>query len=83
MEFCQTELKESLIFGSMPTIYVITPTYWRPEQQAELTRLAQTLLHVPTIHWIVVEDSDILSTQVSELLHRYPIPHTHLHGNHL
>ena len=66
----------------MPIIYVITPTYWRLEQLAELTRLAQTLLNVPSIHWIVVEDNDGLSTQVADLLHRYAIPHTHLHGNH-
>ena len=27
-------------------IYVITPTYWRPEQEAELTRIGQTLVLV-------------------------------------
>ena len=38
-------------------IYVITPTYSRPVQKAELTRLASVFLMVPNLHWIVVEDS--------------------------
>ena len=29
---------------SVPTIYVITPTYYRPVQKAELTRLCHTFL---------------------------------------
>ena len=29
---------------SVPTIYVITPTYARPQQKAELTRLCHTFL---------------------------------------
>lgn len=36
----------------LPTIHVVTPTYSRPVQKAELTRLANTLLHVPNLHWI-------------------------------
>ena len=43
--------------SDVPTIYVVTPTYARPVQKAELTRLSNTLLHVPSLHWIVVEDS--------------------------
>ena len=38
-------------------IYVITPTYSRPVQKAELTRLATVFVMVPNLHWIVVEDS--------------------------
>uniref|UniRef100_A0A3Q3II02 Galactosylgalactosylxylosylprotein 3-beta-glucuronosyltransferase n=1 Tax=Monopterus albus TaxID=43700 RepID=A0A3Q3II02_MONAL len=37
----------------LPTIHLITPTYSRPVQKAELTRLANTLLHVPNLHWIL------------------------------
>lgn len=65
---------------SVPVIYVITPTYRRPEQIAELTRLSQTLSHVPAIRWILVEDSDSLSSRVTDLLRRLSFPYTHLHG---
>jgi hypothetical protein len=65
----------------LPVIYVITPTYRRLVQLAELTQLAQTLLQVPSVHWIVVEDSEELSSGVTDLLQRFDtIPHTHLHG---
>ncbi len=62
-------------------IYVVTPTYRRPEQIPELTRLAQTLMNVPAIHWIVVEDSNSTSPAVSALINRYGLPSTHLNGN--
>ena len=42
---------------SMPIIFVITPTYARPAQKAELTRLCNTFLLVPNLHWILVEDA--------------------------
>nr|KAF6362545.1 beta-1,3-glucuronyltransferase 2 [Pipistrellus kuhlii] len=41
----------------LPTIYAITPTYSRPVQKAELTRLANTLRQVARLHWILVEDA--------------------------
>ena len=37
----------------LPIIYFVTPTYPRREQIAELTRLGQTLMHIPKLHWIV------------------------------
>ena len=43
---------------SVPHIIMITPTYTRWTQKADLTRLYQTLLHVNELTWIVVEDSD-------------------------
>ena len=44
---------------STPHIYVITPTYVRWTQKAELTRIGHSLAvsGVP-IHWIIVEDTD-------------------------
>ncbi|XP_045616960.2 galactosylgalactosylxylosylprotein 3-beta-glucuronosyltransferase P-like isoform X1 [Procambarus clarkii] len=62
----------------LPTIYIITPTYKRPEQMPELTRLAQTLLSVPNIHWIVAEDSNTTNTQVVEFLKYIRLPYTYL-----
>uniref|UniRef100_A0A9L0S716 Galactosylgalactosylxylosylprotein 3-beta-glucuronosyltransferase n=1 Tax=Equus caballus TaxID=9796 RepID=A0A9L0S716_HORSE len=41
----------------LPTIYAITPTYSRPVQKAELTRLANTFRQVAQLHWILVEDA--------------------------
>merc|ERR1712062_86168 len=51
-------------------LYVITPTYPRPEQLPELTRLSQTLMHVENILWIVAEDAKEPTYQVVELLER-------------
>uniref|UniRef100_A0A3B4V818 Galactosylgalactosylxylosylprotein 3-beta-glucuronosyltransferase n=1 Tax=Seriola dumerili TaxID=41447 RepID=A0A3B4V818_SERDU len=62
----------------LSTIHVITPTYSRPVQKAELTRLANTLLHVPNLHWILVEDSQRRTTLVSRLLLETGLNYTHL-----
>ena len=59
------ELKETPF---LPVVYMITPTYTRLTQKADLTRLCFTLMHVPKIHWIVVEDSDERTSLVTELL---------------
>uniref|UniRef100_A0A8D0L5S7 Galactosylgalactosylxylosylprotein 3-beta-glucuronosyltransferase n=1 Tax=Sphenodon punctatus TaxID=8508 RepID=A0A8D0L5S7_SPHPU len=63
----------------LPVIYVITPTYARLVQKAELVRLSQTLLHVKNLHWIVVEDSATKTQLVSELLAQSGLRFTHLH----
>lgn len=62
----------------LPTIHVITPTYSRPVQKAELTRLANTLLHVPNLHWILVEDSQRQTTLVGQFLKETKLNYTHL-----
>ncbi|XP_042869021.1 galactosylgalactosylxylosylprotein 3-beta-glucuronosyltransferase P-like isoform X2 [Penaeus japonicus] len=62
----------------LPTIYVITPTYRRPVQIPELTRLGQTLMHVPRLHWIVAEDTNNTNRQVLELLDHLGMPYTYL-----
>lgn len=61
-----------------PTIYVITPTFTRPVQKAELTRLLQTFLHVSNLHWIIVEDTLKKTDMVSNLLLKSNIKYTHL-----
>ena len=48
-------------------------------QKAELTRLSQTFLHVPQIHWIVVEDSPHKTPLVTDLLVKSGLSFTHLH----
>ncbi|XP_040184878.1 galactosylgalactosylxylosylprotein 3-beta-glucuronosyltransferase 3 [Rana temporaria] len=63
---------------NLPIIYVVTPTYARSHQRAELIRLSQTLLLVPALHWILVEDSVERTAAVAELLAQSDLPHTHL-----
>lgn len=55
----------------MPIIYFVTPTYPRREQIPELTRLGQTLMHVPNLHWIVADDTDVCNTFIDRLLSRF------------
>lgn len=61
-----------------PTIYAITPTFTRPVQKAELTRLSQTFLLVPNFHWIIVEDSPHKTPLVSNFLATSGLTYTHL-----
>lgn len=48
-------------------------------QKAELTRLSQTFLHVPQLHWIVVEDSPHKTPLVTNFLMKSGLTYTHLH----
>nr|XP_009303872.1 galactosylgalactosylxylosylprotein 3-beta-glucuronosyltransferase 1-like isoform X2 [Danio rerio] len=64
--------------NALPTLHIITPTYSRPVQKAELTRLANTLLHVPNLHWLLVEDSAQKTPLVSRLLENSRLNYTHL-----
>ncbi|MFT7800273.1 galactosylgalactosylxylosylprotein 3-beta-glucuronosyltransferase 1-like, partial [Arapaima gigas] len=63
---------------ALPTIHVVTPTYSRPVQKAELTRLANTFLHVPNLHWVLVEDSARPTALVARLLRETGLNYTHL-----
>lgn len=62
----------------LPVIYAITPTYKRPVQKAELTRLAHAFRQVPGFNWIVVEDSTARTELVTRFLARCGVPYTHL-----
>lgn len=64
--------------NQIPTIYFITPTYKRLTQKADLTRLSQTLLHVPKLHWILVEDSNEKTDLVKRFLANCGVSYTHL-----
>ena len=52
----------------IPWVFAVTPTYARFTQKADLIRLAQTLMHVKNLHWIVVEDSSSKTDLVGRLL---------------
>ena len=64
--------------ANLPTIFMITPTYSRWTQKADLTRLCQTLMHVKNLHWIVVEDADLKTNLVSRFLKKCPVHSTHM-----
>ncbi|XP_060014917.1 galactosylgalactosylxylosylprotein 3-beta-glucuronosyltransferase 3 isoform X2 [Lagenorhynchus albirostris] len=63
---------------ALPTIYVVTPTYARLVQKAELVRLSQTLSLVPRLHWLLVEDAEGPTPLVSGLLAASGLLFTHL-----
>lgn len=65
---------------SWPTIFVITPTHTRLEQKAELTRICQCLMHIPKLHWIVVEDRESKSKLVEKFLLKCKVTSTHLYA---
>ena len=64
--------------SSVSPIYVITPTFTRPTQLPDLTRLANTLRLVPRLHWLVAEDQTNTSASVAELLVAAGVSYTHL-----
>jgi hypothetical protein len=42
--------------------------------------MAQTLMHVQNLHWLVIEDAENKTQLVSDLLQRTGISHDHLVG---
>lgn len=63
---------------TQPVLYIVTPTFHRREQFPELTRLSQTLLHVPNMIWLLIEDAMECSPILSNLLERCQIPYVHM-----
>uniref|UniRef100_A0A803JLB5 Galactosylgalactosylxylosylprotein 3-beta-glucuronosyltransferase n=1 Tax=Xenopus tropicalis TaxID=8364 RepID=A0A803JLB5_XENTR len=75
--FSWDELSEAAS-PSLPIIFAITPTYSRPVQKAELTRIANTFRQIPAFHWIVVEDTNNKTSLVTNFLKSSGIQHTQL-----
>ncbi|EDS42141.1 galactosylgalactosylxylosylprotein 3-beta-glucuronosyltransferase I [Culex quinquefasciatus] len=70
-EFAAAGGREAFLLNQKgPTIYAITPTYARPVQKAELTRLSQVIRLSPNVFWVLVEDADHGSELVANLLRR-------------
>lgn len=74
----QQRLYKYINTTGMPTIYLITPTYTRYTQQADLIRMSNTLKLIANLHWILVEDSEIKTDLVASLLVESELPYTHL-----
>lgn len=64
----------------LPTVYVVTPTYTKHTQHAELLAIGNTLRNIPNITWIVVEENIELSEKVAELLENSQVSYVHLLG---
>ncbi|RNA20570.1 galactosylgalactosylxylosyl 3-beta-glucuronosyltransferase I-like [Brachionus plicatilis] len=62
----------------LPKIFIITPTYNRITQLADLSRFGNTLKLVPKILWIVVEDAGFKSERIGNFLNSSAIQHVHL-----
>jgi len=75
-----SHLAEASRETSEEPLYIITPTYRRPEQIPELTRMAHTLMLVRNVHWLVIEDATVATKQVTELLERTNLKFDHLIG---
>lgn len=73
-------LQSTPITSLPPPLYIITPTYRRPEQIAEITRLGYTLKHVPNLFWLVIEDATVPTALVTRQLKRIGVPFEHLTG---
>ena len=73
-----TDRTRSAPAGQPRPIYVVTPTYSRATQLADLTRLANTLRLVPGVHWLVAEDRNVTSLSVTELLLSSGLKYTQL-----
>eukprot|EP00122_Pirum_gemmata_P004680 Pgem_evm1s4262 len=54
----------------LPILHIITPTYYRDLQRAELTRFSNTIsaIHDGRVHWIIVEDANHISQSVEEIV---------------
>uniref|UniRef100_H2YPW2 Galactosylgalactosylxylosylprotein 3-beta-glucuronosyltransferase n=1 Tax=Ciona savignyi TaxID=51511 RepID=H2YPW2_CIOSA len=63
---------------NLPLIYGITSTYKRHVQIAELTRLSQTVMHVPMFHWLLTEDAHSKTSLVADFLNQSKLSYTHL-----
>ncbi|XP_070064657.1 galactosylgalactosylxylosylprotein 3-beta-glucuronosyltransferase P isoform X2 [Drosophila virilis] len=74
----KTTTQPSHAHKSMPPLYIITPTYRRPEQLAELTRLGYTLKHVLNLLWLVIEDANKTNPLVAHTLDRIGVPYEYL-----
>jgi len=64
----------------MPTIFIITPTYARPTQKVDLTSMCHTLMHVPKVMWIIIEDADQKTDLVTRFLERCRVNSVHLNA---
>ena len=66
--------------SQLPVIYLIMPTYPRMTQKADITKFIYTMIQVPRIHWIVVEDWPHKTDLVTRMLNSSGLNYTHLNA---
>ena len=62
----------------MKTIFSITPTYHRSTQKIDLNSMCHTLMSVPKVVWIIIEDSSKPTDLVTRLIQRCKVKIVHL-----
>ena len=80
---CDTSTLSNLTHHPDPlttTIVAITPTYKRRTQKSDLVSLCQTIMNVPNILWIVVEDSHSRTSLVGNVLQHCKVKSVHLNA---
>lgn len=68
----------SINYLDLPVIYLVTPTVSKETQIADLTRLRNTLLLVPKIVWIIIEDSESKTNRLRSFLKDSNVEFVHL-----
>ncbi|XP_057667096.1 galactosylgalactosylxylosylprotein 3-beta-glucuronosyltransferase P-like [Diorhabda carinulata] len=71
-------ISKTIKTSNLPHLYIITPTYKRPEQIPELVRLSQTLLLVPKLTWLVIEDGYEKNEIIENILEKFGLKHEYL-----
>lgn len=79
LQSCNCTQKEGeTINENLKTIFIITPTYKRSTQKIDLTSMCHTLMHVPNVVWIIIEDAPKPTQLVTRLLQRCKVKSVHL-----
>ena len=65
-------------YADMKTIFVITPTHTRQTQKIDLTSMCHTLMHIPKLTWIIIEDGSESTKLVTNFIQRCKVEIVHL-----
>lgn len=65
-------------YDDLPNLYIVTPTFPRFTQYADLARITNTLRLVPKVFWIVIEDTKKKTEKLSKFLTDSGIKFAHL-----
>ena len=73
-----TTNKNAKFLTDLKTIVVITPTYARKTQKIDLTSMCHTLMLVPNVVWIIIEDAEKPTGLVTRFIERCDVKIVHL-----